>query len=587
MPVVSLKRWGLLVFYSFCLAAKAQSPYNFLLHKTYAERFYALDSIFRSGPLAKDSIALFRELDKLAALAGQEKDEELAIEAPLIRCLHRLHKVYRNTKPYERELLALMKQAEELKSVQLKIRIQNCLGFYYRERTSNYGASIEAYLQAYQLIRHLPVTVLPDKINYVYNDLSAMYYYLGDYNNAKQLLREVDTVPVYPRNFFGKTRLRINQSNTLALIYRKTGRYDSAEFFFKKAHRIALEEKDSVWVGIAGGNIGITYFLQHRYAEAIPLLEEDVRLSILGNEKGNAANSLLKLAAISLEIGNIPKAREQLSRSRSLVKRGSQNYQHLAEYYPLMARLAALERNNELAYRYSDSSLVAKDSIQVQEHAVLLARAQQKIDIESHKLEVQGLENQQKMQMVVRNWLLSILGMLAAIILLLVSRQRLLKRQRHFAEQQRIQAQNELVGARQQLQSFTTSIREKNELIDRLTNEMEIRQTPLDEDAIGFRQETIAQLRHSTILTEDEWTAFRTNFEKVYPEWFGDIRKKLPGLSAADLRFLTLTKLQFNAREMAAVLGISPSSLRMSRHRLRKKYHLSEEESIELLAEGL
>ena len=122
-------------------------------------------------------------------------------------------------------------------------------------------------------------------------------------------------------------------------------------------------------------------------------------------------------------------------------------------------------------------------------------------------------------------------------------------------------------------------------MIERLTTEMVNLQAHLNNEAIDYRKNTLEQLRQHTILTEEAWESFRTSFEKVYPTWFDGIRRKLPGLSAADLRFMALSKLKFSPREMATVLGISPASIRVSRHRIRKKYNLTEEESLELLAE--
>ncbi len=116
----------------------------------------------------------------------------------------------------------------------------------------------------------MPLNEFPNKRDYVYNDLASIYYQLGDYDNAKKFLQEADTLPIYAVPHFAKMRGAINVSNTLALIYRNTSRYDSAEYYFRKAYNIAVKENDSIWVGIAGGNIGITYFLQKRYTGAIP-----------------------------------------------------------------------------------------------------------------------------------------------------------------------------------------------------------------------------------------------------------------------------------------------------------------------------
>jgi hypothetical protein len=40
--------------------------------------------------------------------------------------------------------------------------------------------------------------------------------------------------------------------------------------YFNQAVQIAAATKDTIWVGIAKGNIGSVYFLQGMYAKALP-----------------------------------------------------------------------------------------------------------------------------------------------------------------------------------------------------------------------------------------------------------------------------------------------------------------------------
>ena len=584
LSMITKRGFAFFIFCCLSLCAFAQKDYAFLLHKRYEQRCRLIDSLFYPITKHYDTVALANELQQVSLFATQEKDEELYLEIEYQKLRSTTGKVPDNR--VEKRLQNLIQQARRKNYPQLEIQAIYQLAFYYYVICNNVGASVEQYLNAYYLMKQMPVARFPDKRDYVYNDLASIYYGLEDYDNAKAILLEADKLPFYPVPYAIKLRGLINVDNTLGLIYRITARYDSAVFYFKKAHAIALQGKDSVWVGIAGGNIGITYFLQKRYAEALPLLENDVRLSTLYKEYGNAANSLLKLAEINLIQHNKVTAYQQMVQVRELTTPASTDfYPHLNSYYLLMARLYSADGNTGMAYRYADSALMLRDTLFQLKSAVGLAKARQKTDIEHHRLEVATLEQEQKIQTLVRNGLLSMLVLLIIITLLLVSRQRLLKKQKQFAETRRQQAQQSLDEARKQLQNFTASIREKNELLERLTAEMDNLQTNLNKEAIDYRQNTLSQLRQHTILTEEEWESFKTSFEKVYPAWFEAIKKKLPGLSAADLRFMALSKLKFTPREMASVLGISPASIRVSRHRIRKKYNLTEEESLELLAE--
>ena len=74
-------------------------------------------------------------------------------------------------------------------------------------------------------------------------------------------------------------------------------------------------------------------------------------------------------------------------------------------------------------------------------------------------------------------------------------------------------------------------------------------------------------------------------FEKVHSGYLYRVKEKIPGLTPAETRLMALVKLQLSTKEMAAVLGISPNSVRSTWSRLRKKLNLPEEGTMEELLE--
>ena|ERR1700739_1866733 len=90
----------------------------------------------------------------------------------------------------------------------------------------------------------------------------------------------------------------------------------------------------------------------------------------------------------------------------------------------------------------------------------------------------------------------------------------------------------------------------------------------------------IELLTNSTILTHDDWSAFKQLFDQVYSGFLIRLNEHLPNLTPAQIRLMCLTKLNLNTKQMAAMLGISPDSIKKSRHRLRKKIDVSEDENL-------
>jgi hypothetical protein len=148
-------------------------------------------------------------------------------------------------------------------------------------------------------------------------------------------------------------------------------------------------------------------------------------------------------------------------------------------------------------------------------------------------------------------------------------------------QRETLSAQNQELkrAKKQQLELYTINILEKNEIIERISSELELlkdRSIPEAEQIEKFN----AILQHS-ILTNDDWEAFKKTIEAVYPNFFASLRYRFTEITASELRLAALIKMNLTLREAANVLGISAESVKKSRYRLKKKFELKEEESLE------
>lgn len=76
------------------------------------------------------------------------------------------------------------------------------------------------------------------------------------------------------------------------------------------------------------------------------------------------------------------------------------------------------------------------------------------------------------------------------------------------------------------------------------------------------------------ILTEADWTTFKTYFESAYPNYIKKVRDHYPKITAGEERLFLCLKLNLKNKEIATILGISNDSVKKSRNRLRKKIGL-------------
>ncbi|OQX77758.1 MAG: hypothetical protein B6D61_06690 [Bacteroidetes bacterium 4484_249] len=80
--------------------------------------------------------------------------------------------------------------------------------------------------------------------------------------------------------------------------------------------------------------------------------------------------------------------------------------------------------------------------------------------------------------------------------------------------------------------------------------------------------------------TEKDWDLFKKYFESVNKDFNKKLREINPALSTGDYRLAALISLNLNIKETAAVLNITPNSVKLARHRLRKKLQLDNSEDL-------
>jgi hypothetical protein len=73
---------------------------------------------------------------------------------------------------------------------------------------------------------------------------------------------------------------------------------------------------------------------------------------------------------------------------------------------------------------------------------------------------------------------------------------------------------------------------------------------------------------------DQNWEGFKTWFEQIHPEFYRRLKEEFPKLSNSELRLCALIRLSLNSKECARILGISPDSVKVARHRIRKKMNI-------------
>ncbi len=552
--------WLIFFFLLFCCPEANAQP-TYLLKKPFREKSdfcEALsDTLYWLRPYEKAAVRI-RSLTEWAV----RNDDDLFVMLKLIQC-----KLDVDHNPLLSDsLIKVMfglhnKYGKSSKYIEATI-LQNAGDFYY-DRLNRNSVAFENYLYAYSIYRNLDPFEFPRKQEYLYS-LGGAYFRYDDFRNAITFFNKALEIK---QRRFDKI---ITTYNTIGMCYQKMKLYDSSLIYFKIALEKSIDTHEELWKGIISGNIGITYYHQGRFPEAVPLLKLNVDASIRNKERKNALSSIYLLTDIYLRTNDTRSANEELQLAAQIDTDGhfSNDYNLMAQKFKIMSRLYAAGGDMRQAYIYSDSESRVKDLFHSEQMASNLTRAREKEAYVESKFEAEQIEAERSRQVLIRNSLVGLTVLLSIISMLFINRQRL--KQKKLAAEFRT-AEAELNEATAKLINFRQMAEEKDELIAQFENT----------EKENSNAEARAQLEGAVLLTDEQWENFRRLFEKVHRGFFDRLNKKIPDLTATEQRFLALVKLKLSPKEMAAMLGVSPNTIRNYKYRLRKKLNVGEEFVIE------
>ncbi|MGM9792051.1 MAG: helix-turn-helix transcriptional regulator [Candidatus Cryptobacteroides sp.] len=140
--------------------------------------------------------------------------------------------------------------------------------------------------------------------------------------------------------------------------------------------------------------------------------------------------------------------------------------------------------------------------------------------------------------------------------------------------------QNLLELRRRDAMSIAERISEQSEFIDELYSkvaEAEMSSDPARKDELLHEIKASLGLRRNS---QDERTDFYNKVEALHQDFTARLSIKCPQLSAQERKLATLLRLEFSTKYIAALLGISPKSVEVERHRLRKKLGLTRSQNL-------
>lgn len=120
----------------------------------------------------------------------------------------------------------------------------------------------------------------------------------------------------------------------------------------------------------------------------------------------------------------------------------------------------------------------------------------------------------------------------------------------------------------------------ENETKNRLLHLLKEKIDALQHEPAGSRMHWAEIKRLLDLYLETEDKTFEIQIDELHQEFFQKLREQFPDLSLYDLRLCAYLKIGLNSKEISEILKVLPSSINVSRSRLRKKLNLRHDEDL-------
>jgi|GEM_PF-360721 len=546
---------------SLFLWGNLTAQYQQFMHKPHAERISEMQDLYRTIIALEDSVAISKKTEEIKSFARKNKDKEMEMEMDLLMAYHNIQfKKHRSGKCIS-DLKLIISKADKEGITHIKIRAIRVLADYYWHTVKNYELAFEQYLLQEKEIDKVSASEYPEKPRDL-AEIGMAYYFFQDYDMAKKYFEKAISVP---ENDFN-TMFINSARNTLGLCYQKEKNYKRSDYYFNQIIQTKFAKPQMEWVHIAKGNIGTNHYLQKEYDKALPLLEYDYKESAKTQDYGPAAGAAILLGDIFIAKNDKQLAWYYIRHAREFIEKAEQN-DRLLHWYPVISKWHNVYGDKKEAQKYLDSTVNAINSYHAKFNAIKALRAQQKVNLQETELREATLALEKQKRINERYILIIILISLGIVA---VSGYYIHKKRQQAALIEKLKIEGELKKAQSEINLFIYKINEQSKITEKLYNELKILKDSGSEER-KLLEKTVADLRITKILTDEDWITFQIHFGKIFPNFIQNLKSNYPAVTNAEIRYLMLSKLRLSHKEMSQALGVSSDTIRVTWNRVRKK----------------
>lgn len=335
--------------------------------------------------------------------------------------------------------------------------------------------------------------------------------------------------------------------------------------YYRQSLAAATDKRDDVHIARLLSSIGSVYLRLKNYTTAMHYQAQAMQRAAYAHDTATIATIYMRQGALAHAKGDCADA---LIIAKKALTLGGKRMpaKQIAELYQEVYKIYACLSDFRLAYDYQDKYVKVVDSLQRVASLHETTHLHYGYELDKKEAAIAAIKYQRDREIFRRN------AFIGALVVALVIGGLVYRRQRIIFEKK-------LMLKRQRLDNYTRSLVEKSEMIRQVNEELVILQNSLSKEDIHIRK--FNEVLSLQILTEEDWESFKLAFEGVHPGFFGKLRYHYPDITVSELRLAALIKLKLSLKESAAMLGISPESVKKSRYRLKKKLEVPDSENVD------
>lgn len=476
------------------------------------------------------------------------------------------------------------------------------MGSIYRQ-SGDHANSLESYLKTAAIAQEIGMT---NSVALSYQHIGNLYKLQADYDQAIEYMAKAEATYEEAGNMTNVASMRV----TLGSVYLTKGAIEEAEAFFLKALETARENKSNEKMANALQMLGQTEMVKNNLTPALEYLNEARDILVQIDKKDNLSSTLIDIGEIYLRRGQYQTARRNIKEGLALAteigypsgarKGNEQLYKAEEALGNHRQALDAFVKFKELSDSLKNDDITKKITRLEAEYEF-----QQERDSVAFEQQKATLAYEEKLS---RNRLLTQGavggGALAVVILVLLYRSYLIKQKsnqelRHknevialkndelvtkngeiseLRETEKKMAEETLALKERELTTVTMLSHEKNSLLEQLGTQISDLSHKVNDDVIPDLKEIKRTIR--TNLSQESWSMFMYQFEKVHPAFFSMLKERFPVITQHDLRLSAYLKVGMDNKEIARVSNITIEGVKKSINRLKKKMNLGPEEDL-------